>query len=150
MDPQLTNGVLLAHTAATWYMVGLIWFVQVVHYPLFGGVGQAESVQYAADHQRLTTFVVAPPMLIELVTAALLLAVRPANVPASWAWAGMAMLAIVWLSTALLQIPRHNELSAGYNAPAHAALVATNWVRTIAWSARGVLALGMVYRAMPG
>jgi hypothetical protein len=28
--------VLLAHTAATLVMVGVIWFVQVVHYPLCG------------------------------------------------------------------------------------------------------------------
>lgn len=30
------NGVpiLVVHAAATWFMVGLIWFVQVVHYEL--------------------------------------------------------------------------------------------------------------------
>jgi hypothetical protein len=32
--------VLLANLAATFFMVGLIWFVQIVHYPLFGQVGR--------------------------------------------------------------------------------------------------------------
>lgn len=27
--------VIQAHLAATWMMVGVIWFVQVCHYPLF-------------------------------------------------------------------------------------------------------------------
>jgi hypothetical protein len=27
--------LLLAHAAATLFMVGVIWFVQLVHYPLF-------------------------------------------------------------------------------------------------------------------
>lgn len=61
--------LLLAHAAATWAMVGLIWFVQVVHYPLFAAVDAAESPVYARLHQRRTTWVVGPPMLVERATA---------------------------------------------------------------------------------
>ena len=32
--------LLLLHAAATLFMTGLIWFVQVVHYPLFARVGE--------------------------------------------------------------------------------------------------------------
>jgi hypothetical protein len=31
--------VLVLHFASTFYMVGLVWFVQRVHYPLFAGFG---------------------------------------------------------------------------------------------------------------
>ncbi|HEX2205610.1 MAG TPA: hypothetical protein VHG91_20025 [Longimicrobium sp.] len=48
---------------------------------------------------------------------------------------------MVWLSTALLQVPMHGRLERGFDAAAHRRLVATNWVRTVAWTARGVLLL---------
>jgi len=132
--------VLLLHAAATWYMVGLIWFVQVVHYPLFGGVGAEGFSAYSARHQRRTTWVVLPPMVVELVLAAWLVFARPGGVPGWAAWAGLALAVVIWLSTFAVQVPRHRDLSDGYDAAAHTALVATNWLRTAAWSARGVLA----------
>lgn len=140
--------LLLVHTATTLFMVGVIWFVQVVHYPLFGAVGVEGFRSYAGDHSRLTSYVVGPPMLVEAATAVLLLFARPSDVPAVLAWAGAALLAVVWLSTALFQVPRHRTLGSGYDPEAHRLLVASNWVRTAAWSARGLLALWMVARVV--
>lgn len=137
------------HAAATWAMVGLIWFVQVVHYPLFAGVGPAGYARYAAEHARRTTWVVALPMLAELATgAALALWRRPAFVGAGAAWAGLALLGVVWASTALLQVPRHDELARGFDARAHHRLVRGNWVRTAAWTARGALVLWLAARGL--
>jgi hypothetical protein len=64
--------ILLAHLAATLFMVGVIWFVQVVHYPLFSRVGPEKFSLYSEAHSRLTTYVVGPPMLAEASTALLL------------------------------------------------------------------------------
>jgi hypothetical protein len=61
---------LTAHLMSTLIMVGLIWFVQVVHYPLMADVGPREFRRYAPLHQSRTTFVVAGPMLTEAGTAA--------------------------------------------------------------------------------
>ncbi len=57
--------VLLAHLAATLFMAGVIWFVQVVHYPLFSRIGSEKFSLYSNAHSRLTTCVVGPPMLVE-------------------------------------------------------------------------------------
>ena len=76
------NTLLIANLVSTWYMVGLIWMVQVVHYPLFAKVGSEEFVGYQISHQTLTTLVVGPPMLIEIATAVLLIWIRPAAIPA--------------------------------------------------------------------
>lgn len=72
--------VLLAHAATTLVMVGIIWFVQVVHYPLFGHVGKSAFAAYEMTHAHLTTWAVAPPMLIEALTGVILLWRRPADV----------------------------------------------------------------------
>jgi hypothetical protein len=72
--------VLLAHAASTLVMVGVIWFVRVVHYPLFEQVGKAAFAAYETAHARLTTWVVAPTMLVEALTGGLLLWHRPADI----------------------------------------------------------------------
>jgi hypothetical protein len=136
--------VLLAHVAATWTMVGLIWFVQIVHYPLFAQVGPDRFAAYETAHNRLTTWVVGPPMLIEVVTACLLVLVKPEHIPSSYVWSGILLLTVIWGSTALLQVPQHEILTRGFAADAYRSLVTSNWIRTIAWTLRGVLVLVML------
>ena len=73
--------IFLLNLLSTWYLAGLIWTIQVVHYKMFDRVGQDEFVRYETDHMRLVTPIVAPPMLIELATACLLLANAPTGFP---------------------------------------------------------------------
>jgi hypothetical protein len=140
--------ILLAHLAATLFMVGVIWFVQVVHYPLFSRIGSEKFSLYSEAHSRLTTYVVGPPMLVEASTALLLVFQRPEGVPLEAALIGLALVVAVWLSTALLQVPRHTTLGSGFDRRAWSGLVLSNWVRTVAWSARGGLVLWMAARAI--
>jgi hypothetical protein len=129
--------ILLTHAAATWFMVGLIWFVQVVHYPLFAGVGEPGWSQYSLQHQKRTTLVVGPAMLAELACAAALLVLAPRALTI----AGAALLALAWVSTFLVQVPLHAKLATGHDPTIMRKLVATNWIRTALWSVRGVVSL---------
>jgi len=142
----ITLLVLLAHAAATWFMVGLIWFVQVVHYPLFAGVGETGWAEYSLRHQKQTTLVVGPVMLVELVTAVLLLAMAPGLLTI----AGAVLLGLVWASTFFVQVPLHGRLGDGHDALVMRRLVATNWARTALWTARGVLALALLWPVQAG
>jgi hypothetical protein len=138
----------LSHAVATLYMVGLIWFVQVVHYPLLGAVGSAEFSAYERRHKLLTTWVVAPPMLLEGTTAVLLFWLRPPGVSTWQVATGVILVTVIWLSTAFVQVPCHESLTKGFDAVAHARLVTTNWIRTVAWSLRGVLVVGMAWNVL--
>ena len=71
---MLANALFLLNLISTWYMVGLIWMVQIVHYKMFDRVGEDVFVRYAVDHGRLITPIVMVPMLIELITSVGLLA----------------------------------------------------------------------------
>jgi uncharacterized membrane protein len=136
--------LLLAHAACTWFMVGLIWIVQVVHYPLLSMVGRAGYRDYQLAHQKRISVVVLPVMLGELALSAWIALSPPAGLERWAGWAGAGLLLIVWLSTFVLQVPQHRRLEDGFDARAHALLVGTNWIRTVAWSLRGVLALVMI------
>ena len=137
--------ILLIHIFATLFMTGLIWFVQVVHYPLFANVGDEQFKTYEELHQRLTTWVVGPAMLVEIATAVLLLKNPPAESD-TLVWIGLGLVVVIWLTTALLSVPAHNSLTAEYTTAAYHRLVSTNWIRTAAWTARGISVLMMAYR----
>jgi hypothetical protein len=133
------NVVFVINLLSTWYLVGLIWMVQVVHYKMFDRVGEHEFPRYEADHNRLITPIVGPPMLVELVTSCLLLMSSPAAFPRWAAWAGLSMVALIWLSTVCLQVPCHTRLMENFDVDIYRKLVNTNWIRTVLWSARGML-----------
>ena len=137
--------LLVIQVASTWFLVGLIWTIQVVHYPLFAGVGADRFAAYQESHARLITMVVGPLMLIEALTTLLFLTIRPPGISAWVAWVGAGLLAVIWISTAVLQVPAHGRLAEGFDPETHTRLVNTNWIRTIAWTARGGLLGWAIY-----
>ena len=137
----------LLHAVATLAMVAIIWFVQCVHYPLFQFVGAAAFTSYEAAHVQRITWLVAPTMFVELGTA-LVLAVLGSPRLSSWElWVGLGLLAVIWGSTFLLQVPIHGQLREGFDGRSLRRLVATNWVRTVAWTGRGVLVGVSLFRS---
>ena len=130
------------HLVATVFMVGLIWFVQVVHYPLFNRISGDASIQYATEHQRRTAWVVGLPMLVEGITT-LWLFFDPINGRLLPLLGGLVLLKI-HLSTIFLQIPLHKKLSRGHEREVVRKLVATNWIRTIGWTIRAAIAVAIV------
>jgi len=138
----------LAHVGVTLYLVGLIWTIQIVHYPLFENVGRKDSTEYQRRHMSRITWVVAPPMIVELVTAVYFVVVGYGNLPSFGFWAGLGMVLLVWISTLVIQTPVHGKLSRGYEKRLVKKLVAGNWFRTILWSFRGILVLWMVGQSL--
>jgi uncharacterized membrane protein len=144
-EMNLPTIILLTNAAATLFMTGVIWLVQLVHYPLMANVGEAGYREYQQLHEKWITWVVGPPMLIEIVTAVLLLIYGSNQIEPWKIWTGIGLVGVIWLSTALLQVPCHSSLSDGFNAAAHSQLVSSNWIRTIAWTLRSALVGWMVY-----
>lgn len=139
--------LLSAHLVATAAMVGLIWFVQIVHYPLFAAVGADRFVAYEIEHQQRTSFVVGIPMAVEGVTSIVLLAAPPDGVGRVLPAAGLGLLAVIHASTVFLQVPAHAALARAHDVTSIRRLVRTNWIRTVGWTARAGLAVVMLVEA---
>ncbi|MBC8127351.1 MAG: hypothetical protein H8M99_09455 [Gloeobacteraceae cyanobacterium ES-bin-144] len=136
---------LVIHAAATWCLVGLIWIIQIVHYPLLKNVGQSEFIAFHERHMALISCVVGPLMLVEISSAGSLLLLGERSFLFG---ISLAALALVWASTTLLQIPLHRKLTHGYNAVTIDRLVSTNRWRTLGWTIRGLcLALMLVLKS---
>lgn len=123
------------HNASTWALVGLIWTIQLAHYPLFAQIGREAFQAYHQRYTKQITWVVAPLMFTEIGTAGLIVIAGSLD---PWFLASLVPLAFNWLSTWRVQIPLHDKLAAGFDAHAHQRLVATNWWRTAAWTTRGI------------
>jgi len=138
--------LVLANLVVTAYLTGLIWTIQVVHYPLFAYVGDRAFAAYHGLHTQRITIVVGLPMVVELALGALLVAFRPTMFPAVAAWACLSLTALVWLSTFFVSVPLHGRLTdGGYDAVQVVRLVRTNWPRTIAWTMRlAILTYGLL------
>ncbi len=139
----------LLDVAATLFMWGVIWTVQRVHYPLFARVGAENWAEYHNAHTRLMTLVVLPAMATELGTSSLLALTRPPWLSPPLLWAGFACAVLTWGVTFFVSVPLHDTLSRGFDASAVARLVATNWLRTVFWTAHAVILLVQVWCLLP-
>ena len=131
--------LIILNSASTLFMVGVIWFVQLVHYPLFRFVSKEKFSQFEKSHSRYASYVVIVPMLIELVTSIMLLKWYPTSIPYYLLLLGFILVVIIWVSTFFLQVPSHSILSEGYKFKEIQWLVRSNWIRSIAWSLRGII-----------
>jgi hypothetical protein len=123
------NRVFLLHFAVTWYMTGVIWVIQILHYPMLTSDRQS-------FHMTRVTYVVAGPMLVEAITGVWLWWQFRSDL--LWLAASIALL-LIWTSTFVLQVPAHRRLTEAWNAADHSGLITGNWIRTILWSLRAAL-----------
>jgi len=138
----LGDPLLFIHALATVSLAGLIWTIQLVHYPLFLRVPEDCFHGYESEHMRRITWLVGPLMLTEAVAALLLLLKFPSSIPL---WISTALLVLIWVSTATIQGPLHTRMARdGFSAARIRLLVRSNWIRTAAWTARALIALSLL------
>jgi hypothetical protein len=139
--------LLLLNLVLAAMLCGLIWLVQLVHYPGFLLVGAEKSAEYQRHHTKSIFRVVVPLMLAELFLGGwLLFSSFSFNILAYLNYAAFGCLAIIWLATFGFAVPLHNRFSKeGYKQAYVRKLIRINWIRTVAWTLRLLLLFGMVY-----
>jgi hypothetical protein len=137
----MMHDLLILHSALTFMLVGLIWTIQIVHYPLFAEVGPGEFRLFHGGHMWRISLVAGPLMIGEVFTAGLLwwLGQRDAIFLSS-----LALLPVIWANTFFQQVPQHEKLLAGYDAKVIQRLNHTNWIRTLAWTLRSLCMLWLL------
>jgi NAD(P)-dependent dehydrogenase (short-subunit alcohol dehydrogenase family) len=141
----LPHALLVTQAIATLALTGLIWLVQLVHYPGFMNIDSAQFGSFHTMHSTRITWIVAPLMVIELLASVAWCFDDPRRITA---FIGLALVAVVWASTAFVQVPLHSQLSDGFSVHVIERLVRTNWIRTLAWSARSILVITWLLAAL--
>ena len=124
-DFVLDHRALLAGVgaAATFAMVGVIWIVQLVHYPSFAFVDATRYAEFQNFHERNITFIVLPLMLVEALCAFALLASAAMGTQVDGdsvgtemftpSAIGLGLVVFLWGWTALVSVPFHARLAGG-------------------------------------
>jgi len=136
-----------AHLVSALFLVGMIWTVQLVHYPLMAQVGLERFPRYAAAHAPRMTAVVALPWAVQGATTIALLVATPPGVARPLVWSAAVTAAIPVLVTLFASIPAHTRLASAFDDAVHRRLVRTNWMRTAAWTAHGAIAVAIAITA---
>ena len=128
------NTLFLVNFASCLMMTGLIWLIQVVHYPSFHYIASERFKAFENFHAKSITFIVFPLMLAELVTSILI----TLNSVTTFNIINLISVLLLWLMTLIVSMPKHKRLSNGYDKQTINSLNLTNWPRTIIWSLRSL------------
>lgn len=129
------KSALLLNFASCLMMCGLIWLVQLVHYPAFKYVTYSSFQKFCSFHSRTITIIVMPLMFIELGTGFYLYYLKQNQ----FFLINLILIVLIWLSTFFLSVPLHEQLAKGFDIDTINKLVNTNWPRTFLWSTRSIL-----------
>lgn len=145
--PFALGRTVIVHAAATWFMVGMIWTIHVVHYPLFATVGPESYVNFQSEHVERIGRLLFVPWLTEGLTLLVLLwfvvARRRCDIAVPVVVGAIAM-AVVLVISGFWSAPAHGDLADGFDTAVHDRLMTANLVRALAWSVRGVCAVWIV------
>lgn len=131
MEELLKNNFFLIQLCSCLFMTGLIWTIQLVHYPSFDFVEKNIFSKFHDFHSNRITLIVGPVMLLELVSAIFLYNEN------GWLL-NLTSVIFVWAITAFVSIPLHKKLKTQQTPQLIQKLVLSNWLRTVTWSLRSI------------
>ncbi len=140
------NTLFLLNFASSLFLCGLIWVIQILHYPFFARLDRENYSDHQQQHMFVISFLVIPVMLIELVTSVLLV-LQPSDFRIEFI-IGLILVLSVWTSTFLVQVPIHQKLLQGYDRVTIQKLVSTNWIRTIGWTLKSILTIYVAFQLL--
>jgi len=117
-------------------LTGVIWTIQIVHYPSFHYIDKLSFVNFHQFHERRISIIVMPLMILELISSVALYINDMSNFTFLL---NFIIVGLIWCSTFFIQVPIHNILSQKKDNMMIEKLVSTNWIRTFLWSMRMLL-----------
>jgi hypothetical protein len=143
MYESVTHALITAQVFSCFFMTGLIWLIQLVHYPAFYFIDPKSFLKFHAFHSQSITWIVGPVMGIELVTAIGLCLLRTQIV-----YINLFSVLVLWALTALVSVPIHIQLAQSLNLELVRQLIMTNWFRTCIWSLRALAMIDVTYNLL--
>ena len=131
--------LLKVNLLSTSVMVGVIWVIQLLHYPSFHFINEKKYIDFQHFHMQRISFIVIPVMLIELASALLLSYFFRSSLTIIL----LALLLGIWGITFIFFTNMHQKLTNGYDRANVDNLVKINWSRTALWSLRLIILLSI-------
>ena len=124
------NIVINIHFASTAVMVGVIWVIQLLHYPAFHYIEKNNYSQFQKFHMNRISYIVIPAMVIEMLSGIMLVIINDDFI------ISFSLLVCIWIITFVFFTNIHQRLLSKYENTAVEKLVNLNWIRTTFWTVR--------------
>ena len=139
------SSILLINIFSAFFATGLIWTIQLVHYPSMRFVSRDKFELFHSFHQLRISIIAMPLMAIELITTIILFMQNIDNESSLIFKINLIIVTLIWFSTFFIQVPLHQKLSKGKKTSLIDNLVLTNWFRTVLWTLRSILIIFFLY-----
>ncbi len=134
----------LIQLLVTWGLIGIIWYTQLIHYPLYQKIKEG-FIEYERAHLRRAAYFITPLMLIEIISAIILVGLCETKLLIYLALLNLFLLILIWISTFLFQVTQHQKLSVRFSKKILFNLIASNWIRTFLWTVKGLVIATFIY-----
>jgi len=137
------KALFLTNIVSTLFLTGLIWVVQLVHYPSFQFWGSRMAEAHAFHSIRISIIVV-PIMILELASS---FALSMSEVPyKGWHIMGLVCVLLIWAITFFFIVPVHNVIPF-VELPEQSIekLVSLNTWRTVLWSLKSIIGIYLLW-----
>ena len=125
------------HDFCVIWMTAVIWLVQVLIYPNFRFIPEADFKRFHKQHCDRIALPVGP-MIAQVFFVAMVILEGARSL--EWIFHAIAI-GLIYLVTAIFSAPAHARLGIQKDARAIDRLIHSNWARTLLWSAEFVLIL---------
>jgi len=139
---------LLINLLSTILIAGILWFVQLVHYPLFNEIPAKNFINYGYYHSRKVSGIIKPLFIVDFTTLILLLILLGSNLSTNLMIVNVTIFIITIVLTQIIFIPIHQKLSKSPNSQTISQLIRLNWIRTLIWSLKVVFMLIIIYETL--
>lgn len=131
---------ILLSLISSFYMCGVIWLIQMIHYPSFLLISPSSFIEFHHKHTTAMSILVGPVMVIEFISAILWVSLDRSVAT----YSNLGLVIALWILTFFVSVPLHNQLADQFDVSVIEKLILTNWPRTILWTAKAALVLFQV------
>ena len=135
------DDLLMIHIVSTSIMVGVIWVMQLVHYPSFKYVNETDYIIFQKYHMSNISYIVFPAMFTELITALLIFF---SGEKSFFFMLSLICLFLIWVITGVLFTKFHSILQKGKDLKMIEKMINANWIRTLLWTLRLIMILFVI------
>lgn len=136
------ENILLINLVASFFLCGLIWIVQLVHYPFFKYVSGEKFEEAMGFHRKRISLIVVPVMFAELLSSFWLSFFSSSYT--NYHITGFVTVLLIWGITFTAQVPLHGKLSQSFDHQLVDKLVRSNWIRTALWSTKATIGIWLL------
>lgn len=137
--------IFIIQLVSSFMMIGIVWLQQLIGYPLFLLVPRESFRDYHRVHLNRSQLFIGPLMLVEAVSAGLLLIWPIPQVSYYLYLINFLLVAAIWIETFLMLVPVHTRLNEVHSPEAISRLIRLNQIRAATWTMHGLILIAILY-----